>query len=149
MSGTTVPAILNALYTLASSVAPSDTTVIDGPDSDRGQLGDYICVGATGQGPCVVNAETITDYGLASPTETIDVISEAVAWQADIDFAACRGRAKTLVDGIAAGVRKDPTLGGVAMLAQWFGTEWTQLIQAGKGGFVVAQFTIRVQAAKQ
>lgn len=147
MPGTAVPAVLSALVASATAAAPDGTTVMYGP-AVEGQFGDYVCIGSAEQGPGVVNQETITDYGLVSPMETFDIVSEAVAWQADTDIESCVGRAAALVDAISAGLRTNPTLDGVVMLAQLIATDYTTS-QTTKGALVVAQFTIRVQASKQ
>jgi hypothetical protein len=146
MTGTTrVPDVLAALYALAGTVP--HVIAIDG-EPTIGQPGDFIATGYTEQGPSVVNTEQITDYGLASPLETFDVMSEVVTQQGDTNLADCRARAAAALKVLSAGLLADPTLGGVAMLAQLTRTDWTQR-QTTKGAMVVAQVTVSVQASKQ
>jgi hypothetical protein len=80
--------------------------------------------------------------------ETFDVMSEVVTQQGDTNLADCRARAAAALKVLSAGLLADPTLGGVAMLAQLTRTDWTQR-QTTKGAMVVAQVTVSVQASKQ
>lgn len=145
MSGSRVPTVLGALYTLTKTALPAANVIYGEPL--QGQPGDFIAIGHHSQHPAVQNMQSIADAGIRSPFEEFDILSEIVAWDGGTDMAACVARAYVLLDAIDEAVRADSKLGGACMLAQRTESDLSPA-QTPDGAMAVLAFTVHVQAQR-
>lgn len=155
-SGSSIPAVLQALIDLASRALP-DVQVTDGaPVGDVAE--DIVAIGTTGrEGEVAVQASRAEGVLAVAPAaESFDVSCVASSWRgAESDFAPVRAALFAMLDALATEIARDVTLGGAASHARMTVASYFQDqtvvtddegTPSGAGAVATAIFTVHVEA---
>lgn len=154
MSGSVVPALIDALVAKAAAALPG-LQVLDGiPPIDT--FGDFLIVGA--EDPEArgfeLSADTTQEWTYANTTarsQEGDVTCAALSWSGDTDAKAVRDAAYATTHAVEQLLRDDPSLGLVPsaarMLVAGYGTRETlSQAQDDNGASAIVVFTVHFQA---
>jgi hypothetical protein len=144
VSASRLPEFLTALAA-ALDAAPglSGVQVIDGPPVEYTKP-DAVAVGLTTEDTSVES--NLSNAGLGQPRrEACDVNCLARSWSGNDDLPARRARVFSIIEGVAAVLEADPTVGGTVTRARVSGLVYSAA-RTGEGTGCFVEFRIRVDA---
>lgn len=141
----TLPAVLSWLESSFAAAMPDGGTVyIGGPLQNLPQT--YACVAYNEQAPGVKISVSEPDLDMTEGMEVLQIDCQVVSWTGDTSQSyANMAAAVGVVDAVEAGIRSDPTLGGVVMYATMT-TNSVNLPQTSKGPVAVVNLTVATTA---
>jgi hypothetical protein len=146
MSGTTVPAALDALAAVCRTALPAGFQVTDGPDYDP-RLG-FLAVGwHSNDEPAVTESTVIADLGLRHDQENYDIHSLLSLHVGSETVSSVRADLYASFELISTAIAADRDLGGAVHRARIVQHEYLPMVDEG-GVTVSIRFAVNVIAWK-
>ena len=148
MSGSTVPAVLAAIYAKLQAALPAVQTVYGPPLQNM--RADYVAFPYNDGNQAVVLTQSIEDMAGQSDLEVYDAIGQTVSWRGKpAEFTAAVQAVYANTDALQAAIAADRSLGLDAVQLSDFATGELSPLQTEKGPVAVLAWSIHVEAWRQ